>query len=124
MAINRAETTSEIVNYVGFDSLTHYQFAHFANIDRDYSLILEDVAQEWDRIDSSFDIPYYPHTSIGWDNKPRFKEFRPGIVKNNTPANVEQGFRMAKDYLDNHPNQKPLLTINSWRMDGNQLSSA
>ena len=59
-------------------------------------------------------IPYFAHVSCGWDNNPRFKNFRPGIVKNNTPENVEQGFRMAKAYLEGHPDRHPLVTVNSW----------
>ena len=40
--------------------------------------------------------------------------FRGGIVKNNTPANFEKALIMARDYADAHPNQAPLITINSW----------
>ena len=37
------------------------------------------------------------------------------ICKNNTPENVEQGFRMAKEYIDTHKELKaPLITVNSW----------
>jgi hypothetical protein len=35
-------------------------------------------------------------------------------VKNNTPANFEKALAMAKAYADAHPNQAPLITINSW----------
>jgi hypothetical protein len=37
-----------------------------------------------------------------------------GIVKNNTPENVEKAFRDAKAYIDAHPKQAPLITVNSW----------
>lgn len=107
-------TTKEAVRLLGFDSMSHYQFVHFTNIDRDYADILKDVRTEWGRIDKEYDIPYFPHISIGWDNNPRFQEFRPGIVKNNTPDNIKKGLEMAKEYVDTHPNQPPLITINSW----------
>ena len=68
----------------------------------------------WKHIDETTDVPYFPHVSCGWDNNPRFKKFRPGIVKNNTPQNVEKALRMAKAYADAHPNQAPLVTVNSW----------
>lgn len=109
-----AVTTREIVKILDFDSMTHYQFCHFVDIDRDYNEIMDDVIVEWKRIDTVYDIPYFPHISIGWDNNPRFKEFRPGIVKNNTPENVQKAFEKAKEYADCHPNQPPLITINSW----------
>ena len=35
-------------------------------------------------------------------------------MKNNTPANFEKALRLAKDYVDAHPGQAPLITVNSW----------
>lgn len=110
----RTATTSETSRLLGFDSLSHYQFVHFVDIDREYKDILPDVKREWKRIDRSFDIPYFPHVSIGWDNNPRFQQFRPGVVKGNTPEMIRQALQMAKEYVDSHPDQPPLVTINSW----------
>lgn len=107
-------STKTVVEELGFDSITNYQFAHFCNIDRDYMEILEDVSKEWARIDNSYAVPYFPHISVGWDNNPRFRGFRPGVVKNNTPENVEKAFRMAKEYVDRHELTPPLITVNSW----------
>ena len=104
--------TPEHVEKMGFSSLTHYQFVHFADIDRDYLDIMEDVEKEWDVIDSQFDIPYFPHISAGWDNNPRFRNFREGVVKNNTPENFEKALWTAKKYADK--NNVSLVTINSW----------
>ncbi len=111
---NLKGSTKDIVKLLGADSVTHYQFVHFTYIDRDYCEILEDVKKEWDRIDKEYTVPYYPHISCGWDNNPRFRKFRGGIVKNNTPENFEKALRMAKDYIDTHPQIKPLITVNSW----------
>lgn len=96
------------------DSFTHYQFVHFTDIDRDYLEIMADVREYWERIDRSISIPYFPHISCGWDNNPRYKSFRPGIVKNNTPENFERALRDAKAFADAHPENPPLITINSW----------
>ncbi|EOR96657.1 hypothetical protein ADIARSV_0080 [Arcticibacter svalbardensis MN12-7] len=35
-------------------------------------------------------------------------------MRNNTPANFAKALKMAKDYVDAHPRQVPLITINSW----------
>ena len=94
--------------------MSHYQFCHFADIDRDYNEIMKEVLREWARIEKTYDIPYFPHISIGWDNNPRFKEFRPGIVKNNTPENVQKALEKAREYAEVHTGQAPLITINSW----------
>ena len=109
-------TTSQhyIVEALGFDGITHYQFVHFVEIDREYADILQDVTTEWARLSADYRIPYFPHVSVGWDNNPRFQRFRPGVVRNNPPEAVEAALREAKAYLDAHPGQIPLVTVNSW----------
>jgi len=107
-------TPNEILKRICFDSQTHYQMVHFAPIDRDYTEIIPDMLKEWALMDAAYDIPYFPHVSLGWDNNPRYKEFRPGVVKNNTPENVRKALVLAKAYADAHPNQPRLVTINSW----------
>ncbi|MDP2335795.1 MAG: glycoside hydrolase family 99-like domain-containing protein [Bacteroidota bacterium] len=109
-------TQTDVIRELGFDAVTHYQIVHFLGmgVNRDYELIMQDVVKEWKAVDAEYDIPYYAHVSVGWDNNPRFKMKRPGIVKNNTPENFEKALRMSKDYVDAHPGQAPLITVNSW----------
>jgi hypothetical protein len=107
-------TPSAVVQALGFDGQTHYQMVHYTDIDRDYADILPDVQAEWARMDADFTVPYFPHVSLGWDNNPRFLDLRPGVVRNNTPALVRQALEQAKAYVDAHPQQAPLITINSW----------
>jgi hypothetical protein len=102
----------DFVKKLGFTSATHYQFVHFTDVNRDYSEIMEDVKKEWARIDATFDLAYYPHISVGWDNSPRTG--KSAVVKNNTPERFEKALRDAKAYADAHPRQVPLITINSW----------
>ena len=111
---NMEGSTKDIVSILGADSVTHYQFVHFTDINRDYTDILSDVKKEWERIDKDYNLPYFPHVSCGWDNNPRFRRFRKGIVTNNTPENVEVAMEMAKEYIDSHPDRVPLVTVNSW----------
>jgi hypothetical protein len=107
-------TQDEVIKNLGFNGRTHYQFCHFININRDYLEIMKDVVNEWNILDKQGPAPYYAHVSVGWDNNPRFEMFRPGIVKNNTPENFEKALVMAKEYVDAHPAQAPLITVNSW----------
>jgi hypothetical protein len=107
-------TQTETLKQFGFDGLTHYQFCHFTDINKDYMEIMTDVVNEWGELEKENSAPYYPHISVGWDNNPRFEMFRGGIVKNNTPDNFEKALLMAKNYVDAHPKQAPLITINSW----------
>ena len=87
----------EFVRKLGFNSMSHYQFCHFINVDDDYANILEQAYREWEKLEQEFTIPYYPHVSIGWDNSPR------------TGRSA-----VARDYLDARPHLQPLITINSW----------
>ena len=103
---------NDFIRTLGFTGTTHYQFAHFANVDQDYLTILEQVRDEWARIDTTYDFTYYPHISVGWDNSPRTGHS--AVVKNNTPENFARGLRMAREYIDAHPDQAPLITVNSW----------
>lgn len=107
-------STKDVADALSFDSITNYQFVHLTDVDRDYQEILKDVQAEWRRIEGAYTVPYFPHVSVGWDNNPRFLGFRPGIVKNNTPENFEKALLMAKAYADAHPEQPPLITLNSW----------
>jgi len=99
---------------LGIDGMTHYQYVHFIDFDRDYAAITPDVVKEWNRIDKVYDMPYFAHVSLGWDNNPRHEKFMPGIMTNCTPEEIEKALRAAKEYADARPNQPPLITINSW----------
>jgi len=103
-----------VIEQLGFDSVTHYQYVHFTNIDRDYADIMPDVVEEWQRIAAESTLPYFPHVSLGWDNNPRYQTFHPGIVRNNTPAAIEAALRQARAMVDAHPDRPPLITVNSW----------
>jgi len=93
---NGKDVPASAFNSLGFDSCSHYQFVHFADIDRSYPEILEDVRREYEKLDKTLPFPYFPHVSVGWDNNPRFNEFRPGVMKDCTPENIEKALRMAR----------------------------
>ena len=109
----RSGSTRDIVPALGFDSVTHYQFVHFAHCDGYYEDVLEEVKAEWQRIKTEYAVPYYPHISVGWDNNPRFNSFHGPILKHSCPENFKKGLEMAKAYSDEN-NKVPLITINSW----------
>ena len=107
-------TQSDLIKQLNFDGLTHYQFVHMTDINRDYMEILKDIEKEWGQVEKENTAPYYPHVSVGWDNNPRYEMLRSGIVKNNTPANFQKALVKARNYIEAHPNQAPLMTVNSW----------
>ncbi|MBR0113070.1 MAG: glycoside hydrolase family 99-like domain-containing protein [Clostridia bacterium] len=106
-------TSKDFVDLLGFDSITHYQFVHFVDANRDYKEILPDVATEWERLRTEYKVPFYPHVTVGWDNNPRYTYLKWPIMRNNTPEEVKKAFEMAKEYSDKY-NDVPLITVNSW----------
>ena len=111
-AAKQKEPGNAFITDLGFTSSSHYQFAHFMRMSDDYNVLVDHAEEVWQQIDRDFTIPYYPHVSIGWDNSPRTGSS--DVCRNNTPANFERALRKAKDYVDKHPSQAPLITINSW----------
>ena len=59
-------------------------------------------------------IKYFPQVSLGWDPNPRYREFQPYIMTNNTPENIKKALEQAKEYIDTHELPVPLVTVNSW----------
>ena len=106
------EPGNDFVTNLGFTSSTHYQFAHYIWMDDEYSKIVDTAVNEWEKIDKDFEIPYYPHVSIGWDNSPRTRES--AVSRNNTPEEFQKALQAAKEYVDARPDLHPLITINSW----------
>lgn len=105
-------SSQEILKALPLDSLTHYQFAHFADMDLDYSEIGECAKAEWEKA-ASLGKPYFPHVSAGWDNNPRFTAYRAPVTKDPTPEKFEKLLRAARSFADEHCDT-PLITINSW----------
>jgi len=111
----RTMSTKDIVPALGFDSVTNYQFVHLCLMNRHYDEVLEIIKGEWARMDRDYTVPYYPHVSVGWDSNPRFNKHLDTVCYGNTPERFEVALRMAKEYVDTHPNLKaPLITVNSW----------
>ena len=104
------------INMAGFDGVTHYNFVDFAPMNRTYTEILEDVKAEWKCVEETVKSTLYPNVSLGWDNTIRFTSSRrKWLCFEDTPENIEKGFRLAKDYVDSHPGMKaPLIVVNSW----------
>jgi len=113
---DRVKTQNEALLYLGFNSMTNYQWIHYTNIapQEDYARWARKGIAKWAEYDSTFTIPYFPQVSIGWDNNPRFPVKVQNAVVNTSPALFKEALLEAKKYLDRHPNQPRLVTINAW----------
>ena len=111
---DRVVPMSELIEYLGFDSTTNYQTIGLTNnYERDYADVLKDSFETWKEIEKQTGAPYFPHVSIGWDNNPRFNGLTK-IMRNSTPEAFREGLLKAKEFVDNRPQNPPLITINSW----------
>lgn len=111
---DRSQTQSTTLNYFGFKSMTNYQWVHFVAPGMDYMDWGKKAVSHWPEWDKSFDIPYCPQVSINWDNNPRFPTDKQPFVKNNKPEYFQHYLEKAKAYVDDHPKQPKLITINAW----------
>lgn len=103
-----------LVRELGFDSATHYQWCHIFEPKGDYAVWGDKAVASWDEFAASVDIPYAPHVTIGWDNNPRFIGYKDAMITGETPEKFAEYLAAAKGYIDAHPNQPALITVNSW----------
>lgn len=109
-----ASVQNQVVEMLGFDSATHYQWCHIVHPHGDYKPYGDQAVAEWTRVDREFEIPYFPHVSVGWDSNARFMTSKDSVVTGNTPEQFENFLRQARDFADGHPDQPRLITVNSW----------
>ncbi len=105
--------SGDLYTLLGFDSVTHYNMGTQAERNCDYTEMIKLHKKEYDRMDDVGCL-YFPQVSLGWDNNPRFRCFKPNIMRNNTPENVRCALKQAKEYVDSHELPAPLVVINSW----------
>lgn len=104
---------SGAVDAIGFDTVTRYQWVHVTGAEnQEYSEWGKIGTLDWEHMLDRFGS-VAPHVSIGWDNSPRFRTERE-IVRNESPELFQVFLRRAKEFLDTHPDQHQLVTINSW----------
>ena len=108
------QTQNTTVEYFGFSSMTNYQWCHFVRPSGDYIPWAEQANAKWAEWDTTFTTPYCPHVSIGWDSNPRFPIKKQELIVNNKPQYFQQYLQKAKEYIDQHPGQPRLITINAW----------
>ncbi len=103
----------DLYTLLGFDSVSHYNMGKQSERSCDYTRMIRLHQAGYDEMDAAGRL-YFPQVSLGWDNNPRYRSFRPHIMKNNTPENIKKALLQAKAYADSHPLPSPLVVINSW----------
>lgn len=111
---DKTQTQDNTIKQLGFDSLTNYQWCHFVPANQDYESWGETATAKYVDFEAEFTAPYFPHVSIDWDNNPRFPGPAQSAVSGVTPQKFERFLYKAKDFVDQHPDQPRLITINAW----------
>jgi len=107
-------TAENTIKTFKIDSLTNYQFVHVSGVQEDYVKWADKALSKWPQWSKQFEIPYFPHISIGWDNNARYVRKKGAVTKNVNPETFKKYLLKAKAYVDAHPDQPKLITINSW----------
>ena len=107
-------TQDNTIEALGINSLTNYQYVHLSKPVDSFTEWCNTGIANWDNWDQSFSVPFFPHVSTDWDTNSRFYEYKTCLKEGVTPDNFKIYLEKAKAYLDSHPEQVKLVTINSW----------
>ena len=105
-------TEYQIAKPLNFDSVTNYQYSIDAGCEGDYVTWANKAISCWKYFEESYNV-FFPHVSVGWDNTHRNPSMKTAVT-GSTPDAFEACLWKAKQFLDAHPDQVPLVTINSW----------
>jgi hypothetical protein len=108
-----AKREAERIEATGFNSVTMY---NMGGMSEDYIVYGSNSIKIREQWSEALNIPFFPCTSVGWDDTPRFPQYG---IKNTvhhhvTPESFAALLSKAKRYADNHPDQPKLMTINAW----------
>ncbi len=109
----RAAQFSQRIKDMNFDGVALY---NMGGINEDYLIYGDNAVKIRAQMDSVLDVPLFPCVSIGWDDTPRFpaKGKKDVVHYHNTPDSFAALLYRAKKYVDSHPEQPRLITINAW----------
>lgn len=99
---------------LGAATITEYNWGFRSN--EDYLSWGKESMDFIDQWDAKCDIPFLPNATIGWDDTPRFpaKGKKDLVHYNRSPQAFACYLQRAKEYLDRHPQQPQIITINAW----------
>ena len=120
MSDEEAEKYAERIEAIGFNSVTSYNMGGFSEDYIVHGTNSIKIREQWDRV---LNIPFFPCTSVGWDDTPRFPHYgmKNTVHYNKSPESFAALLSKAKQYADSHPDQPKLMTVfawNEWVEDG------
>ena len=122
------EDPATLLTTLGFDNATSYVWIHHADLaDLDFpagdpARLRDEAFADYERLAATLPVPFHPNVTVGWDSTPRISSavpFVPGRypflpVFDQSPADFELALRRAAEFLEQHPTEHPVITINAW----------
>ncbi len=116
----------KLVRDLGFDSVTSYVWIHHValpDLQTDYNYVRDRYFKYWDQAEQTYEVPYYPNVTMGWDPSPRaaqedaygnFGYPFTNTVSGNTPERFREALAKTKQRLLSRPGGPRILNINCW----------
>lgn len=117
----------EMLQVLGFDSLGSYVWIHHVELptfpETPYQYVIEKAEEHWHRTVETFDLPFHPNVTMGWDSSPRTVQSDGYVnvgypfmatVSGNTPEAFEEGLQRCRRFLESRPGHPKILTLNAW----------
>ena len=119
---------SELIDALGFSSASSYVWIHHLDPltqtfpTSPWSQVEDAAFAAYDEYAKSLSVEFSPNVTVGWDASPRTAqdvEFTEGSypwipVFDPSPAEFERGLRRAAAFFEEHPRERPILSINAW----------
>ena len=115
---------------LALDSLTGYTWVHHGALGSgtfpttDYAWARDQYLRVYQDELSQLPLPYFPNSTIAWDNSPRAVADYPWdapaphvvnpVIVNNTPAAFQEATRMLLEQMASSALQPRVLTVNAW----------
>lgn len=130
--LGRNSTRSEVLKALNVASITSYNYLYAYDLSKagwptgNYQAAINANEKYWSQVSTQLgDIPFFPNATMGWDVTPRliqtekFDRYKgypwvPVFNGDNTPAAFKEALQRAKSYIDTHPSQPKIITINAW----------
>jgi hypothetical protein len=118
---------NDLLMSLGFDSLTSYVWVHHSVLDTfpqtDYVRARDAYLKYWENVEQTFDLPYHPNVTVGWDPSPRTVQSDAYLnvgypftatLAGNTPEQFRRALCLVRERLDRSGQQPKVLTLNAW----------
>jgi hypothetical protein len=116
----------QLVHDLGFDSVTSYVWIHHVplpQLETEYNDVRDQYFEYWKKAEQTFDVPYFPNVTMGWDPSPRTNQDDEygnfgypftNTISGNTPEKFRTALEMTRDRLLKQEVTPKILNINCW----------